>query len=64
MRIQITLTSSESKRLIAKGVKALPCIQNALLHHNIVLAGGTTNGFLLKNCWEKPLKRRVPTLLV
>jgi hypothetical protein len=46
MRAQFTLTSSESKRLIAKGVKALPSIQKALNHHTIILAGGTTNGFL------------------
>lgn len=46
MRAQITLTSSESKRLIAKGVKALPVMQKALAEHTIVLAGGTTNAFL------------------
>ena len=46
MRAQFTLTSSESKRLIAKGVKALPSIQKALHDHTIILAGGTTNGFL------------------
>lgn len=46
MRTQITLTSSESKRLIAKGVKALPVMQKALAEHTIILAGGTTNAFL------------------
>lgn len=46
MRAQFTLTPSESKRLIAKGVKALPSIQKALKDHTIILAGGTTNGFL------------------
>ncbi|AHF06866.1 hypothetical protein [Desulfitobacterium metallireducens] len=46
MRAQITLTSSESKRLIAKGVKALPAMQKALAEHTIILAGGTTNAFL------------------
>ena len=48
MRVQITLTPSESKRLIAKGVAKLPSIQNALKNHTIILAGGTTNGFLVE----------------
>lgn len=46
MRAQITLTSSESKRIIAKGVAALPIMQKALKDHTIILAGGTTNAFL------------------
>lgn len=46
MRAQITLTSSESKRLISKGVKALPVMKKALAEHTIILAGGTTNAFL------------------
>lgn len=48
LRAQITFTSSESKRLIAKGVKALPSIQKALKDHTIILAGGTTNAFLVE----------------
>lgn len=47
MRIQITLTPSESKRLIAKGVKALPSVQKALADRHIIVAGGTTNAFVL-----------------
>ncbi|MEA4902099.1 hypothetical protein [Desulfitobacterium sp.] len=46
MRAQFTLTSGESKRLIAKGVKALPIVKKALAEHTIILAGGTTNAFL------------------
>ncbi len=48
VRAQFTLTSSESKRLIAKGVKALPRVQAALKEHTIILTGGTTNAFLLE----------------
>jgi hypothetical protein len=48
MRAQFTLTSSESKRLISKGVKALSSVQKALKEHTIILAGGTTNGFLVE----------------
>lgn len=47
MKIQITLTASESKRLIAKGVKALPNVQKALVDKHIIVAGGTTNAFVL-----------------
>ncbi|AGA69392.1 hypothetical protein Desdi_1944 [Desulfitobacterium dichloroeliminans LMG P-21439] len=47
MRAVFTLTPSESKRLIAKGVKALPTMIKALQNHTLILAGGTTNAFLL-----------------
>lgn len=46
MKALITLTSSESKRLIAKGVAALPTVQNAKENHTIIVAGGTTNAFV------------------
>lgn len=46
MKGLFTLTSSESKRIIAKGVKAMPIVQKALSTHTIVVAGGTTNAFI------------------
>lgn len=46
MKALITLTTSESKRLIAKGIKSLPSVQNALKNHTIIVAGGTTNAFV------------------
>lgn len=46
MKALFTLTSSESKRFIAKGVKALPEIQQALTAHTIIVSGGTTNAFV------------------
>lgn len=46
MKALFTLTSSESKRLIAKGVTALPVVQKALLAHTVVISGGTTNAFV------------------
>ena len=58
MRAQITLTSSESKRLIAKGVKALPSIQKALNNHTIILAGGTTNGFLVEEFLGETIQKK------
>lgn len=58
MRAQITLTPSESKRLIARGVKALPGIQKALKDHTIILAGGTTNGFLLEELIGESIQKK------
>jgi hypothetical protein len=58
MKSQITLTPSESKRLIAKGVTALPCIQNALKNHTIILAGGTTNGFLAEEILGETIEKK------
>jgi hypothetical protein len=42
----VTLTPSESKRLIAKGVAAMPEIENALESGVIVFARGTTNAYV------------------
>ena len=58
MRAQITLTSSESKRLIAKGVAALPSVQNALKNHTIILAGGTTNGFIAEELLGETIEKK------
>lgn len=58
MRIQITLTSSESKRLIAKGVKALPGVQKALADKHIIVAGGTTNAFVLSELLGKEIDKK------
>ena len=46
MKALITLTSSESKRLIARGIKAMPSVQNAKEKHTIIVAGGTSNAFV------------------
>lgn len=58
MRAQFTLTPSESKRLIAKGIKALPSIQKALSEHTIILAGGTTNGFLVEELLGESIEEK------
>ncbi|MDA8222781.1 hypothetical protein [Desulfosporosinus sp.] len=46
MKALFTLTSSESKRLIAKGIKGMSSIQNAMEKHTVIVAGGTTNAFV------------------
>lgn len=58
MRALITLTPSESKRLIAKGVAALPIIKNALKNHTIIVAGGTTNAFLLEELLGESIDKK------
>ena len=45
-KILIALTPSESKRLIAKGVKNLDEVQRALKHGTIVIGLGTTNAYV------------------
>jgi hypothetical protein len=45
-KILITLTPSESKRLIAKGVTNLEEVQRALKHGTIIITLGTTNAYV------------------
>jgi len=48
IRALISLTSAESKRLIAKGVAALPEIKQALEHGIVAIGRGTTNAFIVE----------------
>lgn len=45
-RALFVLTPSEGKRLIARGVKELPEVQEALHSGKLIIAGGTTNAFI------------------
>lgn len=56
-KLQITLTPSESKRLIAKGVKKLPAVQNALKNGLILITLGTTNSFIAEELLEKEIEK-------
>lgn len=58
MRRQVVLTVSESKRLIAKGVAALPEVQNAMKEGIVVVATGTTNAYVLEELWGKKFDKR------
>ncbi len=58
MKFVFALTSSESKRLIARGVMQLPQIKEALLHHKIILAAGTTNTFIAEEIMGKSVADR------
>lgn len=56
MRAQITLTVSESKRLIAKAVISLPEVKNALTNGKIILKGGTTVSAISEEMVRMPLR--------
>ncbi len=43
-----TLTPSQSKRLIGKAVAEMACVQQALRHGRLIIAGGTTNAYVLE----------------
>jgi len=58
MKKQVVLTVAESKRLIARGVSALPQIQAAMQDGMVVVATGTTNAYVLQELWGKKFDLR------
>ncbi len=58
MKAEVALTVSESKRLIAKGVVAMDCIQEKLAKGIIVLNTGTTNGCIYEELTGQTIDRR------
>jgi len=58
MKKQLVLTVAESKRLIAKGVAALPEVQNAMRNGIVVVATGTTNAYVLEELSGKRIDKR------
>jgi hypothetical protein len=56
MEVQISLTVSESKRLIAKAVAALPEVRRAFTNGKILLKGGTTVSALCEEMVGMPLR--------
>jgi hypothetical protein len=56
MRIQITLTSPEGKRIIAKGIKAHPLVQRVRKRGKIILKGGTTISAVSEELCGRPMK--------
>ncbi len=52
-----SLTVSESKRLIAKGVAQLPCVRRAMEKGLIVVCKGTTNAYVLEELLGKPIEK-------
>lgn len=58
MKRQVVLTVAESKRLIAKGVAALPEVQKAMREGIVVVAKGTTNAYVLEELWGRRFDKR------
>ncbi len=58
MKAQISLTTSESKRLIAKAVKEHPKVKNALENGIVAIALGSTNAFVAEEILGERLKKR------
>jgi len=52
-----SLTVSESKRLIAKGVTKLPCVQRAMGKGLIAVCKGTTNAYVLEELLGKSVEK-------
>ena len=48
MSVLVSLTPSESKRLIAKGVAAHPLAKKAMVDGRIMISSGTTTGYVLE----------------
>ena len=57
MRTSVVLTVSESKRLIAKGLAAMPAVQSALSGGTVAVAKGTTNGYLVEELLGKKIDK-------
>lgn len=56
MRIQITLTSQEGKRIIARGIRVHPIVRKARRQGKIILKGGTTVSAVSEELCGKPMK--------
>jgi len=57
MQAMFTLTPAESKRLIGKGVAALPEIQHARNNGYLLVGRGSTNAYILEELLGKKIKK-------
>lgn len=57
MKVQVSLTPNESKRLIAKAVKGHEKVRNALKKGIIAIAMGSTNAFVLEEILGKKIEK-------
>lgn len=53
-----SLTVAESKRLIAKGVAAMPAVQRAMKQGRVVVTRSTTSGYVLEELLGREVDRR------
>jgi hypothetical protein len=57
MKASVVLTPVAAKRLIAKGIKALPVVKKALADHTLVITLGTTNGIVAEELLGKEIDK-------
>ena len=57
MKAQLVLRPAASKRLIARGVAALPQVRDALRDRTVVVTLGTTNGYVAEELLGQPFDR-------
>lgn len=57
MKAQVVLTSSESKRFIAKAVAQMDSVKRALKRGKILIARGTTNAFVVEELTERKMEK-------
>lgn len=57
VQAQISLTVSESKRLIAKAIAQMPIIKKAIKDGMIIIARGTTNTYVSEEILDKSIER-------
>jgi hypothetical protein len=61
MQALFTLTPAESKRLIGKGVVALPEIKHAMKNGYLLVGRGSTNAYILEELLGKKIKKEAYT---
>ncbi len=57
MLLDVVLTVSGSKRLIAKGVAALPAVRTALASGTIAIAPGSTDAYVVEELTGRPIDK-------
>jgi len=57
MKACVVLNENMSKRLIAKGVVAMPLVKNALAKGTVVITLGTTNAIVAEEILGRPIDR-------
>lgn len=55
----VDLTPSESKRLIAKAVAALPEVRKALQSGRMIISEGTTNAYVIEELFDTPISKEI-----
>ncbi|GAV23451.1 hypothetical protein [Carboxydothermus pertinax] len=61
MRASFSLTVAEGKRLIAHGITKHPAVAKAFKEGIVVIAGGTTNGYIVEELTGRKIERELYT---